>query len=132
MTPLNSKLVVVESPCSGKDAAEFQKHFLYLLWACRDLVEIGRDPIASHLVGPWFLDDTIPAERDRGIQSEWFWRGEHHYFFLDLGLSSGMKHALERCERQKIKIIETKLRKISFDHYLNGVFPSHTPGFAIG
>jgi hypothetical protein len=127
-----SRRVVVESPCSGKDEAEFQKHMLYLLWACRDLVMIGRDPIASHLVGPWFLDDTVPAERLRGIESEWFWLGDPHYFFLDLGMSPGMRLACDRCLKTGVKVVEKNLTKKSFEQYLQGIFPPHTPGFVLG
>jgi hypothetical protein len=93
----------------------------------------GHDPIASHLVVPWFADDSVPAERERGIASEWFWQeGDEHWFLLDLGLSSGMKDAVMR-SRQRLPIYRclSDYAPECWEAFERGEWPPHTKGFEV-
>lgn len=90
--------IIIESPYAGADQATLQRNLNYASDACRDAVQRGENPFASHLFYTQFLDDRNPEERRRGIEL-----GYQHWddaaaivFYLDLGLSSGMQQALMR------------------------------------
>lgn len=54
--------------------------------------------IASHLICPTFMNDDHPEERRSGIDWQWAWQpGVPHWFFVDFGMSKGMRLAEERC-----------------------------------
>jgi hypothetical protein len=121
--------IVIESPLSGDTTTNLR----YLLWCCRAVFLAGHDPIASHLVVPWFADDSVPAERERGIASEWFWQeGDEHWFLLDLGLSSGMKDAVMR-SRQRLPIYRclSDYAPECWEAFERGEWPPHTKGFEV-
>jgi len=56
-------MVYICSPFSGDMDANRQKAIEY----CRYAVECGAAPVAPHLLFPQFLDDTVPAERELGM-----------------------------------------------------------------
>lgn len=95
---MTRRRIVVESPLAG-DVAE---NLRYLVWCCRALYLAGYEPLASHLGCPWFMDDDVPEERADGIAWSWFWQGDEHVFFGDLGLSRGMGFSMDRCKREGI------------------------------
>jgi hypothetical protein len=85
---------------------------------------------------PWFLNDAKDSHRDAGLDWDWAWQpGVPHWFFLDHGLTSGMRHALKRCEKLGLPI-----RTLYLNNYSSGCFsasqvgewPDGTSGFVLG
>ena len=89
------RLVIVESPYAGDIEANVE----YARRAMRHCLDLGEAPYASHLLytQPHVLDDSIPTERDRGIQAgyEWLSKADFVAFYVDRGWSSGMLKALK-------------------------------------
>lgn len=90
------RLVVVESPYAGN----VERNLRYARACMADCLRRGEAPIASHLLytQEGILDDTIPAERALGIEAGFAW-AEHadaSLFYIDLGLSLGMRAAIDR------------------------------------
>ena len=92
------ELIVIESPLKPTETRSFKDHRRYALWCCRHMFECGYGAIASHLLFPMYLDDRIEDERTAGIEMPWVWLPHvPHYFFEDLGFSTGMTLAKQRC-----------------------------------
>ena len=85
------KLVLLESPYAG----DVEANVAYARACVRDSLMRGEAPIASHLLytQPGILDDNVPLERAWGIDAGLAWRrvAEAHVFYLDRGVSQGMK-----------------------------------------
>lgn len=85
-----SRLVIVESPYAG----DIEANVAYARAAMRDSLQRGEHPVASHLLytQPGILDDSIPEERQRGIDAGLAWRkvADKAVFYVDRGWSSGM------------------------------------------
>ncbi len=91
MTP---RLAVLESPLAGN--RDLNKRYAR---ACMlDILRNGDWPYASHLLfdQPGLLDDTIPEDRELGMNacSAWSKAAEIRFFYFDLGVSSGMLRGL--------------------------------------
>lgn len=88
--------VIVESP-----AGNIERNQRYLRACMRDCIEREETPYASHglLTQPGVLRDHDPWERKLGIFAGFEWRtvAEKTVFYLDLGMSEGMKLAEEHC-----------------------------------
>ena len=125
--------IVIESPLAG----EFQENFRYALWCARAVwIRYGHSAIASHLLNPWFMDDTAPRERQAGIDNEWVWdKANPHWFFTDRGTSRGMTFAEERCLRDGIGMRrDVRLIDINvpcWEAWQRGEWPPHTPVFEL-
>lgn len=124
--------VVIESPLSG----DFVRNFRYLLWCCRAVwLREKAHSIASHMLNPWFMDDTNATEREAGIENPWVWSKDiPHIFFTDLGLSSGMMTAHKVCTANGITPLLETLRDFhpeSWEAFSRGDWPPHTPGFEL-
>lgn len=82
--------VVIESPFSG----DTERNTKYLRLCMADCLRRGEAPYASHALytQPDVLDDTVPAERELGIQAGFTWAevGHKRVFYYDLGGSRGM------------------------------------------
>jgi hypothetical protein len=83
-------LVIIESPFAGEVEANIE----YAKACVRDALMRGEDPLASHLLytQEGILDDTIPAERARGISAglHWYKVADKCAVYCDRGVSSGM------------------------------------------
>lgn len=99
------KRVIIESPYEG----DVEKNIEYARLCLRDSLIRGESPIASHLLYTQVLDDTIPAERNAGIEAglAWLEVAEAHIFYGDFGMSKGMMIAYDRA-MQSGKKIETR------------------------
>ena len=90
------KRVILESPYAGN----IERNIEYARAAVHDSLMRGEAPIASHLLytQDGILDDTIPNERRRGIDAghAWMEAAEAVVFYVDLGMSTGMKAAQVR------------------------------------
>jgi hypothetical protein len=87
------KLVVIESPYAG----DIEMNMEYLEDCIRDSISRGEAPFASHAIYPKVLDDNNPIERAKGIQMgmAWAMQCKHVVFYIDLGMSKGMKEAFD-------------------------------------
>ena len=127
--------VIIESPMRGKTPEEFQRNFRYLLWCCRALYLKHYEPIASHLICPWFMDDNITKERQDGINWSWMWDAANpHWFFDDLGFSKGMIGAQSRCNHNDLHYEIYTLAHVNPDcaaAFKRGDWPPHSEGFTL-
>lgn len=89
------KTVTIESPFAG----DIQRNKAYLQDAIRWACQRGISPYASHQMLTEALNDLIPEERDRGIRLGLAMSAltDESWFFIDHGMSSGMKAALSWC-----------------------------------
>lgn len=103
--------VILESPYAG----DIKKNVEYARKCVRDSLLRNESPIASHLLytQEGILNDNIPEERRKGIEAGLVWQkiADKHVFYVDYGMSEGMKHAMDRTdlpvEVRKIIAIET-------------------------
>ena len=99
------RLVIVESPFAARkpdgswDPAGVEEYLRYVRAAMHDCLLKGEAPYASHALytQPGVLDDQVPAERELGINGGFAWntRAECSIFFVDRGISSGMKQGIK-------------------------------------
>jgi len=85
--------VIIESPYAG-DVAENK----YYLQKCMlDCFERGEAPYASHALYTGCLDDTIPSERQLGIDAGLIWGecADKTVVYTDRGISRGMEYGIE-------------------------------------
>lgn len=87
-------LVVIESPYAG----DVEGNVEYAKRCVRDCLERGEAPYASHLffTQPGILDDTIPEQRELGIQAGLAWGRAASLVavYVDKGVSGGMRRGI--------------------------------------
>jgi hypothetical protein len=92
--------VILESPYAG----EVEANVAYARAAMRDSLKRGEAPIASHLLytQPGVLDDSIPEERQMGIDAGLAWghEAEATVVYMDRGKSRGMQYGIDRAIRE--------------------------------
>lgn len=102
------RLVILESPYAGKTAEEINGNIEYARRCVRDSLMRGEAPIASHLLytQPGILDDSIPEERDQGINAGLAWRkvAEASVVYVDKGISQGMRYGIAAAEAAGLDI----------------------------
>ena len=93
------RLVIIESPYAG----DVEKNLQYLRAAMKDCLHRGEAPYASHglYTQPGVLDDTIPEEREMGIQAGFAFRciGDATVVYTDLGTSGGMHYGINHAKK---------------------------------
>jgi hypothetical protein len=98
------RLVIIESPYQGDVSANVE----YACRCVRDSLARGEAPIASHLLytQPGILDDTIPSERQWGIDAGLAWRrvADLSAVYTDLGISPGMQYGIDIAKAAGAKI----------------------------
>jgi len=95
--------VIIESPYQGDTTL----NTLYLRKVMLDCLKRNEAPFASHglFTQEGVLDDSIPEERELGINAGLIWGecADKTVVYTDLGITSGMqkgiKHAID-CNRQ--------------------------------
>lgn len=104
------KLVIIESPYKG----DVSRNLRYLRSCIRDCISRGESPYASHRMLTDALDDDSPTERALGIAAGLAWRRAFYkneerlvrhvapVFYIDLGFSFGMTHALALYEKEGV------------------------------
>lgn len=101
--------VILESPYAGFVTRNIE----YARKCVRHSLSLGEAPIASHLLytQKGILDDNIKSDRIWGINAGLAWKtvADKHVFYIDYGMSSGMKYALEYAKEHNIKV---EFRKI--------------------
>jgi len=101
------KRVIIESPYAG----DIDNNVSYARLCLKDSLMRGEAPIASHLLHTQVLDDTIEEEREMGIKAglEWLRVAELMAVYVDLGISKGMKSAIDEA---LIKGVQIEYRNI--------------------
>lgn len=99
---LDGKLVVIESPYRGPEAAATAERVAYARWAMQDCLQRGEFPLASHLLytQPGILEDGVPEQRELGIRAglEWARWADRTVVYLDMGVSDGMRRGISDAE----------------------------------
>jgi hypothetical protein len=103
------KRVIVESPYGG----EVELNEAYGELALHDcLLNYQETPYASHLLytRKFVLDDNNVLDRVLGINAGFAWREvcDKTVFYIDLGISSGMRKGMEDCEKKNL-FYETRM-----------------------
>lgn len=87
------KLIILESPYAG----DIERNIEYARKCIKDCLIRDESPIASHLLftQKGILNDAIPEERQLGIDAGLAWKkvAEMQVFYIDYGMSGGMKYA---------------------------------------
>lgn len=111
------KLVIIESPF----AQDPEKMVQYGRKCIHDSVLRDEAPIASHLLftQPGVLDDTNSVERTLGIAAghAWLRVAELVAFYVDFGVSNGMKLGRERAESVGIGVEIRQIGTGGLDRY---------------
>jgi hypothetical protein len=103
--------VVIESPFKAGDFHYMFKevHLAYLRRCLKDCFDRGEAPFASHglYTQPGVLDDSIPAEREKGIEAGLIWAqlSEATIVYTDYGVTDGMDRGIHRASTEG-RIIE--------------------------
>jgi hypothetical protein len=107
------RLVILESPYAGRDAAETDRNIRYARACLHDCFKRGEAPIASHLLytQPGVLRDEVPEERKLGIAAGLRWGGyaEASVVYINYGITAGMQHGINLAERLGRKVEERSL-----------------------
>lgn len=102
--------VILESPYAG----DIERNIKYARECVRHSLSLGEAPIASHLLytQEGILDDNILEERILGIEAGLSWKqvADKHVFYIDFGMSNGMKCALAYATDNKIKVEFRKIK----------------------
>lgn len=87
------RLIIIESPYAGN----IETNMRYARACLLDSLQRGEAPIASHLLYTQVLDDSVPAERQQGIDAGLAWRkvAQASVVYKDLGISEGMKYGIK-------------------------------------
>lgn len=98
------RLVIVESPFAG----EVEANKTYARACVHDCLQRGEAPIASHLLytQPGVLDDTVPEERQRGIEAglAWLRVADASVVYSDRGVSRGMALGIAVAEKAGVPV----------------------------
>ena len=103
------KKVIIESPYAGN----IKQNIKYARACLKDSLNRNEAPLASHLLytQDGVLDDTVQAERMQGINAGLAWKefADLHVFYVDYGMSNGMKYALNYLTNKNTKTVFRKL-----------------------
>lgn len=92
------KKVCIESPYAAQGFQNVRGNIEYAERCLEHALRVGVAPFASHLLYTRVLDDEIPEERRMGMAAG-FVIGDmcdERWFYVDRGMSRGMKMAWER------------------------------------
>lgn len=106
------KRVILESPYAG----DIEENIKYARACVRDSLLRGEAPMASHLLytQEGILRDEISEERKHGIDAGLAWAevADLHVFYVDRGMSEGMRYGMDYATKNKIPF---EIRKIYTD-----------------
>jgi len=103
------KKVIIESPYAGN----IEQNIKYARACLKDSLNRNEAPLASHLLytQDGVLDDTVESERMQGINAglAWLEVADLHVFYVDYGMSDGMKYALNYSTDKGVKTVFRKI-----------------------
>jgi hypothetical protein len=103
------KKVIIESPYAG----DIERNIKYARVCLKDSLNRNEAPLASHLLytQDGVLDDTVESERMQGINAglDWLEVADLHVFYIDYGMSDGMKYALNYSTDKGVKTVFRKI-----------------------
>ena len=88
-------MIYIASPYAGDIAGNTQ----FAIQCCQFAIQRGYTPVASHLIYPQILDDTIPEQRELGLTL-----GYHLLAACGERISDGMAKEIHHAERLGINI----------------------------
>lgn len=104
------RLVIIESPYAG----DVERNERYARACMRDSLERGEAPYASHLLftQPGVLDDTVPEEREQGMEAGLAWGrcAALTAVYVDLGVTEGMRQGIARATAEGRRIVYREVR----------------------
>lgn len=107
-----TRLVILESPYAGDVEANVE----YARACLRDSLLRGEAPIASHLLytQPGVLDDTVPDERQHGIDAGLAWKAVAHasVVYTDHGITRGMQYGIDAANAAGIPVEMRRLQNV--------------------
>lgn len=117
---MSKTLVNLESPYAG----DIERNTIYARFCMRDsIVNHNEAPFASHLLytQPYILRDDIPEERALGIETglEFARVTSKTVVYTDLGITPGMKQAIENAEHNGVELEMRRLTRDYWDQYIN-------------
>ena len=101
--------VILESPFAG----DIERNIEYAKECVRDSLSRGEAPIASHLLyTQGILNDDVPEERTWGINAGLAWKevAQKHVFYVDYGMSEGMKYGKQYATDNNIPVEVRKIK----------------------
>ncbi len=103
------KNVVLESPYAGN----VEENVAYAKRCVADSLKRGEAPIASHLLYPGILDDSVPEQRRVGLEAghAWIQWAAAMVVYTDRGISPGMKMAIVVANAWEVPIEYRKLEE---------------------
>ncbi len=118
------KTVCIEAPLSG----DLEQSIAYARAAMHYCLYLNVAPFVSHLLYTQVLDDEDPDQRELGIDAGIALGDacENRWFFVDFGLSIGMRIALRRAHDRGQGTIDVLLGL----HWRKAHKPTPTRGFA--
>lgn len=101
-------IVIIESPYGDPDPEKVRQNINYLRHCLRDSLLRGEAPFASHAIYtlPGVLDDTIPSEREHGINAGFAFHrlAQRTAVYTDRGISTGMVMGIESARKNNVPI----------------------------
>lgn len=111
------EFVILESPYAG----DVEANVKYAQKAMRDSLLRGEAPLASHLLYTEALDDTIPHEREMGIEAGLAIGrfATRTVVYTDRGISRGMEYGVERAKLEGRPVEYRNIEAIMHNHRPN-------------
>ena len=96
-------------------------HARLVRFLCRKVSLAGHAPIASHLIGPQFLDEHDAAERALGIKIAKAWGvvADELWLFDRWGVTTGMKEALDAAADCAIPVVVRYYSKSEIEPWID-------------
>lgn len=110
---VNKRIVIIETPFAG----DVESNLTYGRECMRDSLLRGEAPFASHLLytQDGVLDDNVADQRELGITSGFAFKhipDALTVFYIDRGMSQGMKQALWYCMDHGLPIEYRRINEV--------------------
>lgn len=94
------RCVCIETPLRG----DYERNVRYADACMLDSLDRGEAPFLGHLLYPRVLNDADPVQRAQGIEGHcaWLRRADAVIIYSDLGVTDGMRLALELAQQLDI------------------------------
>lgn len=95
--PVPVRRVCIESPLRGLHGGKIERNVMYADAAMYHSLRRGEAPFLGHLLYPRVLNDAIELDRAFGIAAHttWLRAADMIAVYTDLGISDGMRHAID-------------------------------------